>query len=372
MHLVRSDGVARLGRGRILLNRAAKQATMRVATVWPEPCVGVRSTVIEDEGDVMPMTQGGRPAGDVREPAALLAIGPEARGPLRILVVDDEHTLRESKCAAVLRHEGYDVTVCSRGQEALELLKRRPSTSCSWIYMSQVDGLALLRSRARNQSRHDRDRDDRESERRIQPSRPCGRAPSIPPQAVFRVTPAGFDRRAVHTLLVARETPNNRTRSIGAGANGQAHAARHRAGLPPSDRACPEGGADRCLRFHHGREWQRQGVIAQFITTIAAAPVVRSSPSNCAAPAGRAARIEMFGHRRAPSRARCGDKPGLLEAAHGGTLFLDELVEMPKSIQAKPCASNPGWPWCAESAVKTDAVGTCASLPRPTAIPKAA
>src|SRR5258708_31915079 len=94
----------------------------------------------------MPMTQGSVQPGDVREPAALLAIGPEAKARVRILVVADEHTLRES-CAAVLRHEGYDVTVCSRGQEALELLKRRAfDVLLVDLYMSQVDGLALLRA----------------------------------------------------------------------------------------------------------------------------------------------------------------------------------------------------------------------------------
>src|SRR5436189_4523442 len=97
----------------------------------------------------MPMSQDGVQPGDGREPAALLAIGPEAKARVRILVVDDEHTLRES-CAAVLRHEGYDVTVCSRGQDALELLKRRAfDVLLVDLYMSQIDGLALLRAALR-------------------------------------------------------------------------------------------------------------------------------------------------------------------------------------------------------------------------------
>src|SRR5438093_9592000 len=94
----------------------------------------------------IPMTQDGVQPGDGCEPAALLAIGPEAKARVRILVVDDEHTLRES-CAAVLRHEGYDVTVCSRGQDALELLKRRAfDVVLVDLYMSQGDGLALRRA----------------------------------------------------------------------------------------------------------------------------------------------------------------------------------------------------------------------------------
>src|SRR6266404_10001124 len=94
----------------------------------------------------MPMTQDGVQPSDGREPTALLAIGPEAKARVRILVVDDEHTLRES-CASVLRLEGYDVTVSGRGQDALELLKRRPfDIVLADLYMSQVDGLALLRA----------------------------------------------------------------------------------------------------------------------------------------------------------------------------------------------------------------------------------
>src|SRR2546427_8751863 len=77
---------------------------------------------------------------------SLLAIGADAKARIRILVVDDEHTLRES-CATVLRQDGYDVTVCSRGQEAFELLKRRAfDIVLADLYMTQVDGLTLLRT----------------------------------------------------------------------------------------------------------------------------------------------------------------------------------------------------------------------------------
>src|SRR5256885_15241405 len=102
----------------------------------------------------IPLAQDGvSPSAEGREPSAMLAIGPEAKARVRILVVDDEHTLRES-CAAVLRHEGYDVTVCGRGQEALELLKRRAfDIVIADLYMSQVDGLVLLRAALRSEER---------------------------------------------------------------------------------------------------------------------------------------------------------------------------------------------------------------------------
>src|SRR3989454_4692547 len=78
--------------------------------------------------------------------AALLPIGSDLKARVRILIVDDDHTLRES-CASVLRQEGYDVTVSGRGQEALDLLKRRAfDIVLADLYLPQVGGLALLRA----------------------------------------------------------------------------------------------------------------------------------------------------------------------------------------------------------------------------------
>jgi len=67
----------------------------------------------------------GRPerAADTSGLATLLSITPEDKARLQILVADDERTLRES-CATVLEHEGYKVTICGRGEEALDKLKR--------------------------------------------------------------------------------------------------------------------------------------------------------------------------------------------------------------------------------------------------------
>src|SRR5438552_364704 len=154
----------------------------------------------------MPMTQDGVQPGDGREPAALLAIGPEAKARVRILVVDDEHTLRE-RCAAVLRHEGYDVTVCSRGQDALELLKRRAfDVVLVDLYMTQVDGLALLR--AALGTNHDTIVIVMTGNPSVESSVDALR------QGAFDYLPKPFSAshlqvligRAVHTLLVARET----------------------------------------------------------------------------------------------------------------------------------------------------------------------
>src|SRR5947199_9108778 len=76
--------------------------------------------------------------------ASLLPVNPELQAALRVLIVDDERTLRES-CGSVLKLAGYNVTLCGRGQEALEIFRRsRFDVVLLDLYMSQVPGMQLL------------------------------------------------------------------------------------------------------------------------------------------------------------------------------------------------------------------------------------
>src|SRR6476619_2123422 len=69
----------------------------------------------------------------------------DVKANIRILVVDDERTLRES-CASVLRYEGYEVPVCGRGEDAKELVRRGTfDIAMLDLYMSDVSGMQLLR-----------------------------------------------------------------------------------------------------------------------------------------------------------------------------------------------------------------------------------
>jgi DNA-binding NtrC family response regulator len=277
---------------------------------------------------------------DGREAAALLAIGPEAKAHVRILVIDDEHTLRES-CAAVLRHDGYDVTVASRGQEALELLKRRAfDVVLADLYMSQVDGLTLLRTALG--TNHDTIVIVMTGNPSVESSVEALR------QGAFDYLPKPFSAshlqvlvgRAVHTLLVARETreqQDTQGRAPGAGA-------------APADKITLLGTAPAFRRaielarkvaptdasvFITGDSGSGKEMIAQFIHLHSRRSSRPFIAINCAALPEGLLESEMFGHRKGAFTGAVRDKPGLLEAAHGGTLFLDELVEMPKSIQAK-------------------------------------
>src|SRR3989454_2488042 len=84
--------------------------------------------------------------GRVRPTLGLCQLTAELKATIRVLIVDDDRTLRES-CASVLQYEGYQVSLCSRGDEARETLKRnRFDIVLLDLYMPEVSGLRLLRT----------------------------------------------------------------------------------------------------------------------------------------------------------------------------------------------------------------------------------
>src|SRR5438105_9669547 len=63
----------------------------------------------------------------------------------RVLVVDDEQSLRKV-LAATLQREGYEVTVCVDGEEAISSLDRDGAdVVVTDLVMPRMDGLTLLR-----------------------------------------------------------------------------------------------------------------------------------------------------------------------------------------------------------------------------------
>ena len=71
-----------------------------------------------------------------------IEIGSKEKETIRILVVDDERTLRES-CSSILGAEGFSVT--GKGDEALQLLKRiRPQIVLVDLYMPDISGMDIL------------------------------------------------------------------------------------------------------------------------------------------------------------------------------------------------------------------------------------
>ena len=74
----------------------------------------------------------------------LVSIDPELRASIEVLVIDDEHSLRES-CASLLRTEGFTVTTCGRGDDAMRLVRtRRFDIVLLDLKMPNQDGMELL------------------------------------------------------------------------------------------------------------------------------------------------------------------------------------------------------------------------------------
>ncbi|MGH7530907.1 MAG: sigma-54-dependent transcriptional regulator [Gemmatimonadales bacterium] len=250
--------------------------------------------------------------------------------------MDDERTLRES-CLSVLEYEGYQVSVCGRGEEARDLLKRAKFDIVLLdLYMQEVAGLKLLRicldthpgtiviMITGNPS--------------VDSSLEALRA------GAWDYLPKPFSAthlqillgRAAHAVTVARESRAMQAAFVREHGNselvtvlGTAPAFRRAVDLArrvaPTDASVFITGESGC-----GKE-----LFAQFIhhhSRRSSRPLVAL---NCAALPEPLLESEMFGHCKGAFTGAVRDKPGLLEAANGGTLLLDELVEMSKPIQAK-------------------------------------
>jgi DNA-binding NtrC family response regulator len=268
--------------------------------------------------------------------SALLSIGSGTKANVRTLVVDDEHSLRET-CGSLLTGAGHDVTVCGRGQEALDILKRQPfDIALVDLYMSQVDGLTLLRAAlATNPGTIVIMMTGNPS---VESSIDALR------QGAWDYLPKPFSAqhlqitmgRAVHTVLVARETRDQqedpeRSQEASEKVALLGTSVPFRRVIELARRVAPTDASV----FITGESGSGKELVAQFIHQHSRRSSRPFVAVNCAALPEALLESEMFGHRKGAFTGAVRDKPGLLETANGGTLFLDELVEMSKPIQAK-------------------------------------
>ena len=260
----------------------------------------------------------------------------EVKSTIRVLIVDDERTLRES-CSSVLEYDGYQVSLCGRGEEAKDLLKRTPFDIVLLdLYMSEVTGMRLLRTCL--DAHPDTIAIMITGNPSVETSLEALRA------GAWDYIPKPFSAthlqiligRAAHAVMVARES--HAIQASFARENGNSELV-NVLGMAPTfkravDLARRVAPTDASV-FITGESGSGKELIAQFIHHHSR----RSSRSlvavNCAALPEPLLESEMFGHVKGAFTGAVRDKPGLLEAASGGTLLLDELVEMPKPIQAK-------------------------------------
>lgn len=269
----------------------------------------------------------------IRDP---LSIPPEVKASIHILLVDDDRTLRDG-CASVLKVEGFNVTSTGRGDEALDLVKRRRfDLILVDLYMTPVSGLDILKAALEAH---------RETIVVVMTGNPSvSSSVEALRLGAWDYLPKPFSAthlqvligRASHAVMVARETNELRMQLIKQNGNSDKLTL---LGIAPAFRKAVElarkvAATDASVMIT-GESGTGKEVIAQFIHHHSRRASRRMVPINCAALPEPLLESEMFGHRKGAFTGADRDKPGLLETANGGTLFLDELTEMSHPIQAK-------------------------------------
>jgi DNA-binding NtrC family response regulator len=264
------------------------------------------------------------------------ALSGKTRASIRILVIDDDRTLREG-CASLLQVEGYSVTTSSRGDEAIEMIRRAPfDIVLVDLCMTPVSGTEILKAALE-----------------IRPSTIVVMMTGNPSVAssvetlrlgAWDYIPKPFSGthlqvlfgRAAHAVVARREEYSARNSMLERSANSDKITL---LGASPSfrravDLARKVAPTDASVMVV-GESGTGKELIAQFLHQHSRRSNRSLVPINCAAMPEQLLESEMFGHRKGAFTGADRDKVGLLEVANNGTFFLDELTEMPLSLQAK-------------------------------------
>jgi DNA-binding NtrC family response regulator len=302
-----------------------KTARSEYGTFASVPPPEVRSL---SDGDVSLVT------GDA--PVDSSAVSAKLRSSIRILVIDDDRTLREG-CASLLQVEGYSVTVSGRGDEAIEMIRRAPfDIVLVDLCMTPVSGVEILKVALE-----------------IRPDTIVVMMTGNPSVAssvetlrmgAWDYIPKPFSGthlqvlfgRAAHAVLARRDEDLARDTLLERNGNSDkltllgASASFRRA----VDLARRVASTDASVMLV-GESGTGKELIAQFLHHHSRRASRSLVPINCAAMPEQLLESEMFGHRKGAFTGADRDKVGLLEVANNGTFFLDELTEMTLPLQAK-------------------------------------
>ena len=284
-----------------------------------------------------PEYHGGSASRADRRDVELTEVDKEDRASVEILVVDDEHSLRES-CASLLRGSGFSVTVCGRGDDAQRLLRnRRFDIVLVDLYMPRVSGLEVIETAL--EANPDTVAIVMTGNPSVESSVAALRA------GAWDYLPKPFSAthfeilvgRAAHAVLVGRESARANESSLAPVDGLSAHVRLYGASRQLRkviELATKVARTDASV-FITGESGTGKEVIAQYIHHHSRRSTRELVAVNCAAIPEALVESEMFGHVEGAFTGAVREKEGLLEAANGGTLFLDELTELPLPTQAK-------------------------------------
>ena len=268
--------------------------------------------------------------------ADLIAAPVAVRATIRVLVVDDDRSLREGLLATI-RGEGYDVTAVESGVDALnELRNSEFDIVITDLHMVPISGLDIVQTVV-------------QSKRGTLVVVITGN-PTL--ASNFDVLRAGawdylskpFSAthlqlllgRAMHVVLQRRELAELRGQLLRkAGHSEQATLLGTSPAFREAVRLARRVAQTDASVLIIGESGTGKELFAQFIHQNSRRALKPMVAINCAALPEPLLESEMFGHRKGAFTGADRDKPGLLETAHSGTMLLDEVTEMPIALQAK-------------------------------------
>jgi len=255
------------------------------------------------------------------------------RRPPRILVVDDERSMREL-LAIVLRREGYDVLLAESGRAAVELLEREPvDLLISDIKMPDLNGVEVLRAA----KRIDQD---------ILGIMITAFASTDTAVEAMRLGACDYLSKPFDIDLLkmkVREKIENRQlrqenvllkRTLGL-----AHQFSNIIGRSESMLAVFKM-IETVARTNStilltGESGTGKGLVAQAVHFHSLRREKPMVSLNCGAVPEALLESELFGHMRGAFTSADSNKKGLIEVAEKGTIFLDEIGEMSAVMQVK-------------------------------------
>jgi two-component system response regulator PilR (NtrC family) len=265
-----------------------------------------------------------------------LQSGPPAavQAPARVLVVDDERSMREL-LSIVLRRDGYDVLIAEDGAAAVELLKReRVDILITDIRMPQMNGVDLLREAKRIAPdivsivmTAFASTETAVEALRLGAADYVHKSPNAASELRLRVG-RELERKRLQQenvlLKRAMKTSHQFSNIIGTSSPMLALFQMVETIAPTSSTVLITGesgtGKELVARAIHVNSPRRE---RPFVAV------------NCGALSETLLDSELFGHMRGAFTGADSNKKGLIEVAEKGTIFLDEIGEMSAVVQVK-------------------------------------
>ena len=254
----------------------------------------------------------------------------------KILIADDERAITEG-LGAILRDEGYEVTVAVDGQKALDALSAETfGLVLADLKMPKVDGLALLKELQL---------------REIATECIIVTGQATVDSAVQAMREGAYDYiekpltadklnrlKALIPKALEKFNVQQKNRELSSKLEGLTHygeltgqSEEMRSVYQIIDAVAPSTASVLIL----GESGTGKELVARAVHTKSERAKGPFFALNCAALPKDILENELFGHEKGAFTGSTNEKPGAFEMADGGTIFLDEIAEMPTDIQVK-------------------------------------